>query len=140
MKFEDKPISIFRRPVIVVGQNPGRQRKGQETGVVWEGNRSADFLMDVIERYELSNLYLTNICNYQDMTTDRLLEGVLDFIDTCVKLQPRKVVALGKIAYDTLSVGKPPLPVQYVPHPSFILRFNKDRQAYTRQLIDALQS
>lgn len=133
-KFKTKQIMLGKSPVFIVGLNPGKQRKGHETGVVWEGNRSGDYLTDVLERYEVVNVYLTNICNYQKPDEEKSLEGVVDLVRDVERLRPRKIIALGDYVYAVLSKNCPVNLVKVL-HPSYVLRFNRDRSEYEKQLI-----
>lgn len=145
MKFKDVLVNVTARPVFIVGQNPGRQRKDQQTHRVWEGNRSGDYLMDIIERFELSNVFLTNACNYQQWTDEHLAEGIDDLELNIQKYQPRRIICLGKKASDAINfiMMRDNVLIQHqdiieLPHPSFILRFNKDKTLYESALVNGV--
>lgn len=146
IKFRDKSIGTIDHPVLIVGQNPGRQRTGEKTHVVWEGNRSADLLEWVLKSQ--TNIYLTNICNYQDITSGRLEEGKYDLQVLVMQLEPSKIICLGQYSYDIVSEMYKQLllwpvgitNIRKLPHPSWIARFNKDRLAYKKLFIDILNT
>lgn len=127
---------VGKNPVFIVGQNPGKQRIGSDIGVAWEGNRSSDLLKWVIAGQD--NLYLTNVCNYRDMTSDNVNECIYDLIDDINDMKPRKIICLGNYANQKVITlwanNHIPNDIKIVklPHPSFIARFNKDREKYKR--------
>lgn len=129
-RFAEKSIGKLNHPVLIVGQNPGRQRIGQQTGIVWEGNRSADLLKWVIGTK--TNIYLTNVCNYREMTPKNVEEGLYDLKVLIDDLQPKKIICLGGYAYLKVKKLGFDIPIQKLPHPSFITRFNKDREFYKK--------
>lgn len=133
VRFKDKLIGDGNGPVtILVGQNPGRQRKSQQTYVVWEGNRSSDLLLEAISGAQ--NLYLTNVCNYQQMTDGKILEGLEHIRELVEDLEPRRVICFGQFAYsNVMSLGMN-VEVVKLPHPSWIVRFNKDRNLWSETL------
>lgn len=128
VEFDDWRVGKGLNPVFIVGQNPGTQRKGQQTNTVWFGNRSADLLWDVIDGLE--PIYLTNVCNYQRMTRKRVQSGIKCLRDKIKQEQPRKIIALGEFAQAGVLAAKPDCPVVSYPHPSYIARFNRDKRAY----------
>lgn len=138
IKFEDKQIKVSENPVFIVGQNPGRQRKDAVTSIVWEGNRSSDFLMECIDGLE--NIYLTNVCNYQQMTDDLIVEGTTALRAKIDYLQPRRIITLGEFASFHMAHIDPSAPITHFFHPSFIVRFNKDREEYKEQIRKAITS
>lgn len=116
---------------MIIGQNPGRQRKDAQTFTAWEGNRSGDFINETTK--DIPNLYLTNVCNYQEMTPERIAEGVSDLRTFFVENDVKKIVCLGLFAAQY--VKKAGLPVDVIMHhPSFVLRFNKGADKYAMQL------
>ena len=121
---------------IIVGQNPGRQRKDAQTYTAWEGNRSGDFISNGLRN--IPNLYLTNVCNYQEMTPERVAEGYSDLRVFYSEQDVKKVICLGLFAAE--HVKKMGLPVDVIMHhPSFVLRFNKDADAYLKRLRREIQ-
>lgn len=138
IKFRDKSLDWYtlKPPVFIVGQCPGRQRKHEQTHVVWEGNRSSDLLEEAVEG--LGDLYFTNICNYQDPTLEEVHEGMLDLERKIVKLNPRKIICLGEYAYSRVIQLPGMEDVVKLPHPSFIMRFHKNKQEWIQQLRKAI--
>ena len=140
-KFTTKPIRLRDHPVFIVGEKPGKQRAGQQTGVVWEGNRSGDFIMDITEQG--SNMYLTNVCNYQDPTPEQKKEGLKDLEADILKLKPNKAICLGveaRVAMAQIATRHLiPINLVFLDHPSYVLRFNKDVEEYKTKLIRHLE-
>lgn len=138
IKFE--PIHTWPerdQEIMVVGQNPGRQRKSAQTFTAWEGNRSGDFMQEIVKG--IPGLYLTNVCNYQEMTPERIEEGLSDLRAYYSENDVKKVVCLGLFAAD--HVKKAGLPVDVIMHhPSFVLRFNKGKENYKAALRKELLS
>lgn len=146
IRFAEKSIgAVLNHPVLIVGQNPGRQRAGEKTHIVWEGNRSADFLMWCLQ--DETNIYLTNICNYQEMTPERIEEGKTDLRVLIEQLEPKRIICLGGYSYDVVSrmyrdlllwpVGI--MNIHGLNHPSWIVRFNRDREEYKKELVDLIR-
>lgn len=132
VRFAEKSIGELDHPILIVGQNPGKQRKNEETSIVWEGNKSADLLKWVLAGRD--NIYLTNICNYREMTPEHIQEGLYDLGILIEQLQPRQIVCLGGISYNYVSklFEWTDIDIVKLPHPSFIVRFQKDREQYKR--------
>lgn len=134
MKYSNRLINVGENPIIIVGQNPGRQRGGVIDPTCWKNNRSADLLLEAIDGVD--NIILTNICQYRDMTKDRIQEGVDDLKTLIDEVKPSKIIFIGELAYQK---GINLCFKYYVPsksfyHPSYINRFGKDREEYKRNL------
>jgi len=130
-KFKDKEWKLGVGPVFLVGQNPGKQRKGEQTGRVWEGNRSSDLLLQACLGKE--NLYFTNICNHQEIC-DKLLQEKMELRQKIIDYEPRLVICLGNFAYEHLTSLNLNVETIGIQHPSYIARFNKDKEAYVKQI------
>ena len=63
VKSKVKLIGKLKNPILIIGQNPGHNRDGTHTGIVWEGNRSANLLLEAIENRQ--NLILTKLNLWQ---------------------------------------------------------------------------
>jgi uracil-DNA glycosylase len=128
------------KTIIIVGQNPGHNRDGTNTGTVWEKNRSARLLWSAIG--ESQNIILTNICNYTDMDEEKIHEGLTDLKDLMNEYKPAKVIVLGDFAYKWLkfslysSAYKPEETVSVfkLHHPSYIARFNKGSEEWKKKV------
>lgn len=131
-------VGVKKNPIIIVGQNPGHNYDGTHTGVAWERNKSAKLLWEAID--DRQNLILTNICNYTVITIPRLAEGVLDLYHLIKIDNPSKIVCLGNIAYTEVKK----MQVQNMPkvfhfhHPSYIIRFNKGRNSWIKDIRKAI--
>lgn len=133
VEFKDKFTSPRRNQVMIVGQNPGRQRMKEKTGIVWEGNQSADLIIEAIRGLE-DDVYLTNVVNYQEMDSKRIREGIFHLKRKINRLKPRKIIALGAFSHvAVMSIGSE-VPVRKMLHPSFVVRFKKDKQEYIKEL------
>lgn len=137
MKFETQFIQVGERPTFIVGQNPGRQRrKTLLPGFAWDGNPSADLLLEAIEGLE--NLVLTNVWQYhwEDSTEELIYEGTNDLQHMMRVLEPGKVIALGQLAYEAccaIYLSHTP-PIARLEHPSYICRFKRDRADWIHRL------
>ncbi len=134
MKFKDYEINLSKNPIIIVGQNPGRQRKNDSTinGLSWNGNKSADLLFECIG--DLDNLLLTNICQYQDMTEEKMYNGYIDLQKKIIKLKPKLIICLGGIAFNEVDTMDVNCDVVKLLHPSYICRFQKDKASYRKNI------
>lgn len=134
MKFATITINVTKNPVFLVGINPGRQRKSQQTHRVWEGNRSGDLIQEAIKGFD--NLFLTNVTNYQDAELNdyRYGTGVTDLMKSIIKLQPRRIICLGVVPYLEVKKLQPNCEIIKLYHPSYIARFQRDRETYITEL------
>lgn len=69
------------------------------------------------------------------MTHENVLEGIQELTNLIQEFQPRKIICLGNFAYRTVISLVATDRIQDVdivklPHPSYIVRFNKDKQEY----------
>lgn len=137
VKFQTKKINVTGGPILVVGQNPGKQRSNEQTFTVWEGNRSADLLLEALDGTQ--NLFFTNVCNYQVMDEGKILEGLEELREIIEDYEPSKVLCFGDFAYKKVKSLKQNVVVVKMLHPSFIVRFQKDRQEYIQAVRKELQ-
>jgi len=137
IKYSPRSQKLGKNPVFVVGLAPGRQRYHSRTLQVWEGNRSGDFVKETLA--DAKNVYFTNLCNYyltadlnEKVDVKYFEEGFEDLKKAVEKYQPRKIVCLGQpVSEFAMKHFKN---VVSLPHPSYILRFNKDVTAFKRKL------
>lgn len=132
-------INVSNNPIIIVGQNPGRQRGGVTEKVCWQNNQSADLLCEAIKGRD--NIILTNVCQYRDMTLGNLKKGVEDLERLIKEVKPRKVISLGTIASIKvlgILLDNPSFRVISLHHPSYVVRFNNDRTEWINKLIGEL--
>ncbi len=143
---EEKPIEfctiskgVLNKPVFIVGMWPGRQRYSLQSRRVWEGNRSADFIQEILEGQ--TNLYLTNITNFRvaQMTDNLIKKGLKKLLTDIKELKPRRIICLSNFTYSTLRREKVKTKLIRLPHPSFILRFNRSRELYRGMLLAAVE-
>lgn len=124
----------FEDVVMVVGMCPGRQRKKDVNCEVWHGNRSGDLMEEAVAGAK--NLYLTNVFNYR--TTRELKDsktliekGVSELLSDIRRMKPVKIICMGNFAYNhvfELISPRSKIKIVKLPHPSFVIRFNKGRQ------------
>jgi uracil-DNA glycosylase len=133
VKFNDIKFKVDKNPILIIGQNPGRQRLNEQTFNVWEGNRSSDFLKKCL-RSEI-NYILTNVCNYQLITDERIQEGINDIVSLVDLYKPCKIICLGNFSYQHVKkVLNNDIEITKFNHPSYIVRFNKNKETYERKL------
>jgi uracil-DNA glycosylase len=138
VKFRTKAINVKSGLTLIVGQNPGRQRNGCNTGVVWEGNRSGDYITQLLAEIQADNVYLTNVCNYQVMTAERIREGLNDIRDVILEFEPERIICLGDFSYKLIKSMDVNVETVKLYHPSYVLRFNRDREEYKKAFTDLL--
>lgn len=139
-KYRIKIIGKIDHPTLIIGQSPGNQRKNTFDGVCWHGNKSADLLNEAIDGY--SNIILTNICQYREINETNLLEGMNDIIRLIITFKPKTVLCLGNYAWENaekIRTNGGEIYQRYakfdkLDHPSYIVRFNKDRQQWINNL------
>lgn len=131
-------IGITSSPTLIVGEQPGRQRKKDATGEVFHGNRTGDFIESVI--VNKTNIILTNANNGYQL----LSEGIQDLHQLIKVHRPGRIICLGKKARKAIeciisarSNSTAYLPhdnIFYLDHPSYRLRFNIDISQYKKTL------
>jgi hypothetical protein len=138
-KTRPREINISLEPTFIIGQCPGRYIKQQTTFYDWDDmGRSGSFLNKIIK--DIDNLYLTNIYHYPISKPSQkiILEGVMELAYDFIKYEPSKIVCLGNFAYDVMKkyfISDSIVDIVFkVEHPSYILRFNKDKDKYKRNL------
>lgn len=145
-KYQPLSIEVEERPTIFVGMNPGKTRKGKYSPYVWDGDtKTSNLLREAVEGY--TNIVLTNVCNYQNVTISREMEGINDLIRLMRDLEPKKVICLGDYAYKTVTklyidLMLPDfgiLNIKKFHHPSYIVRFQKDREEYINNIRKELE-
>ncbi len=131
------------KPIFIIGQCPGKQRKKDQTGLVFQGNRTGDLIQEVIKDFD--NIHLTNIFNVivPKITPEVIQSGSEELLNEIKELNPSKVICLGKIAQSTVSklVSENDLNLWIVnfQHPSYILRFNKNKEEYKARIKEELK-
>jgi uracil-DNA glycosylase family 4 len=136
MKLRPKKIRITNpsKIVFIVGQNPGNKQGEDE---VFYPSRTGNLIDEVISNKD--NVYLTNICNYQDLTPSNILKGLADLLNDIENLKPYKIILLGRVAKvnferKVMKYIDESIYVVYAHHPSFVLRFNKGKELYITNL------
>ena len=142
IKSKVKMIGVTKNPVIIIGQNPGHNRDGTHTGIVWENNRSANLLLEALE--DRQNLILTNICNYTEITEEYLFEGQNDIIKLYHDNKPFDIICLGEFSFQHIKMlihnnllkcnNGSYTRVWKLHHPSYIARFNKDKEKWINEI------
>lgn len=131
MRFKDRHIQVTGRPTIIIGERPGRQRLRDQNGLVFHGNRTGDFVEEWIK--DRTNIVLTNIQQvyYPGRARFKGTEhsnGIISLHNLVARMRPKHVVCLGQYAAKCLvmiSCLPEDCKVTSLPHPSYVLRFNK---------------
>lgn len=140
-KYETVTLGKFDHGVFIVGQCPGSQRSKDKNFKVFHGNRTGDFVEEVLQGK--SNIYLTNAFNYYVWQEDDLKPyvetGYVELKADVDRLKPRKIVCLGTAAHKQVARLKLGIPVITIKHPSYILRFSGDKSDYKKKFLDAIK-
>lgn len=142
IKFSPIEIEITKNPIFIVGMYPGRQKP--LTKIVWQGNRSGNFLYDLMPNF--SNVFITNITNYSidgyEVTQDMIDDGMKELQADIDKHQPKKIICLGKFTSKHVRELKldPNIVIVDMNHPAYLLRFNdaKMLESYKQRLLEAI--
>lgn len=119
------------RPVMIVGECPGKQRKKDQTFEVFHGNRTGDFVEKMIEGF--TNLILTNVCNFQKPHTYRETAYQIRQLKILIlEHNPHKIICLGAIAQ--MVVRDLGFSITGFSHPSHVLRFNLQPEEYLKKI------
>lgn len=140
MLFKDRYIEVTERPVIIVGERPGRQRPKDSNQECFHGNRTGDFVESVIDG--MKNIILTNTQQEYYSGSLRLtgtehVNGITALTALIRKVNPKRVICLGKYAHESVMNivhFRQDCEVTSLPHPSWTLRFNKDKKVYYEAL------
>lgn len=145
IKFQPSLKAVGKRPILIVGERPGKQRLGTAEQKAFHGNKSGDFIEEIIKDY--GNIVITNAINFQETEfeslNDLILDGAYDLRQLIKKYEPKRIIALGKRARLTIdnitdngnsSILADDCFVFYLPHPSFVLRFRKDIGMYQKTI------
>jgi len=136
-KYLPLAIEVEERPTIIVGMNPGKTRNGKYSPYVWDGDTpTSNLLREAVESY--TNIVLTNVCNYQTLTDENMRQGIEDLKQMIDDLEPKKIICLGSYAHDGINKINPICEVVKLNHPSYIVRFNKDKQEYINKIREEL--
>lgn len=124
--------------VFLVGMCPGRQRISARNFLALQGNKTGDLVSEAIQG--IPNIYLTNIFNVltKNPTKEMIARGLFKLKEDIADLEPVKIVLLGRWTEEQflkLELDKPYIALE---HPSFILRFNKDKAEYLMRLRAAI--
>lgn len=139
IRFSDKEISVAKNPVLIVGMAPGMQREKEASLVAWEGNISADLMLDALKG--VKNIVLTNAFNYfsfEKISAEDKALGVKELRECIMRYDPIKIICAGSAARRAVAAlddGKTIMPkIAHVKHPSFVLRFKKSKDHWKKSL------
>lgn len=138
ISFKTREIEVSSRPVIIIGEAPGKQRKQDQNQEVFHGNKSGDFVETAITGKK--NIVLTNVINVfpADFKDRTMVKTGLDELKSLIdEYKPGKIICLGKKSLHAAILLKltEHNDFRYMPHPSWILRFkHKERNTYLQQL------
>jgi uracil-DNA glycosylase family 4 len=144
IKYEPKKLGTIKPGgIMIVGMCPGRQRKGEQTHVVFEGNRTGDFIQSIIK--DLDNVYMTNVFNFfiDEPPLMEVIETGKEVLRNDInQIKPSLILCLGNFAYKhTKSLFNPgEYQIKKITHPSYILRFNKDTETYKNKFLEMIQN
>lgn len=137
-----KTVTKGRGKTMIIGFGPGKQRKTEQTLNVWEGNKSGDIMQEILKGRK--DYFLTNAQNWYvhaDVVPEKCWEdGFKELQADTDRIQPVRILAFGNVAAKAahrLTVPKECKIYEFV-HPSYIVRFNKDRKKYIKEVQEAL--
>ena len=137
-----RKIEVSEKPIFIIGLSPGRQRLKERNYEVFHGNQSGDLIEEIIK--DKVNILLTNIFNYyvDEITSDLINEGLLNVLKLIKIHKPYKVICLGNFSFQHVSklIKDEDLDIELtkLQHPSFIIRFKKDRKQYINMFKEQL--
>ena len=105
--FKPREINVTNNPVFIIGMSPGKQRRKDCNKEVFHGNRTGDFVEQIIEIEGINNIFLTNVLNFtvgEPIKEKYIKDGLEELSDDLKRLKPYKVICLGNFAH--LSVSK----------------------------------
>jgi uracil-DNA glycosylase len=136
-----KPLEIgpLHRPVMIVGQAVGRQTKGRESDYMWQGSKTADFMMRILDGRQ--NIVLTNALDRYNPSSKTISKKELHharsrLVKEIIRYHPSMIAVLGNDAYWSIYYLSEMLEIAVYRfyHPSFIMRFNLNRKIYMKTL------
>lgn len=138
IKYQKREINVKKNPIMIIGMCPGRVRKGEDL-IVFHGNRTGDFIEEIIKPYD--NLVLTNIFNYyvDGKPSEEIIEnGKKQLAADIEHYKPMLIICLGHFAFNNLPELKTHTVITKVTHPSWFLRFNKNKEEYKKMFRELL--
>lgn len=126
--------------IVVVGEMP--HRRASSTTSPFTLGRTGAFMQEVLILNNINNVVLTNaILEYATRPTDAdLAKGVESLTDIISTFKPERVICLGSLSRTIMEeVGRPfNFSIHHLPHPSWVLRFNRNVSQYREELIKLL--
>ena len=138
IKYETRTINITNNPTFIVGQCPGKTTKKalikqNNKYQVFSGNQTGTLVNEIIKNNK--NLYLTNIFNYytnEAITQEIINQGLQELQEDIYKYQPATIICLGKFAEKHVKTLQTTAQVYVITHPSYVLRFQMNKEEYTK--------
>lgn len=138
MKFKSRLINIKNKNniIMIVGICPGNQKRSYQTNEVFHGNRTGDFIENLIK--DIPNIYLTNVFNYKrikKLSKEEIEFGSKELKKEIKKIKPKKIICLGLISKEVINniVDSTKIKIINLRHPSYILRFNNNIKKYKEE-------
>ena len=152
IKFELRRVGSAANPIFFVGVAPGRQRKKEQTRKAWEGNKSSDLMNDATKHCK--NAVYTNISNEYIPTRkisiddDAIIAGSKKLASLILHYKPHKILLFSTFTARAfkkhvqsnaqLSTHIENTAIIELQHPSYVLRFNKDKTAWIKEVQHAI--
>ncbi len=141
MKFQTRLLKPSKKKkVMIVGMCPGRQRKRVKKVIVFHGNKTGDFVEEILKDQE--NIFLTNIFNeYVDKIDDLIIQNGLFKLERDIENhKPEVIICLGRFAQkyvDKMNIVN--IRIHFILHPSYIIRFGKDKNIYKESILKIIK-
>ena len=141
-RFEARAIGDPNESIFIVGQSPSHGAR-PDAKYAWDsGTPSSDLVWEAIEGFE--NLYLTNVVPYQQLDDETLKIGLEELWADIVLFWPKAIFCLGNFAYRKVNevmkdIVNEDINIVKLKHPSFVVRFGLNKEAYKKQFRDLIR-
>lgn len=119
---------------------PGKQRKRVKKKPVFHGNKTGDFVEEILKDEE--NIFLTNVFNkYIDKITDTIISNGVYALQRDIEQQkPALIICMGRFAEKHIAkLQIENIPIISIVHPSYIIRFGKDKNIYKQTILKLIR-
>ena len=141
MKYQTRLLNPSKKKkVMIIGMCPGRQRKRVKRQIVFHGNKTGDFIEDILKGQE--NIFLTNVFNeYVEKIDDIIIKNGLFKLERDIENhKPKLIICMGRFAEKHVAkLGIENIPIISIVHPSYIIRFGKDKNIYKANVLKLIK-
>jgi len=111
--------------IFFIGMNPGKTNIAEKKA--FYGNKTGHFIHNLLTKYKLENVYLTNVSDNELLNDSNIIIGSQKLYLDIIEYKPKIIVTFGKLAENIIK-GNDYKNVINLPHPSYVIRFNLETE------------